>query len=509
MRVRNAWRLFAFLKHHDPTGRKPFIILTLSMPLKLNQIDAYRWELAQTGTMRVPGIVYASKDMLEGSAQQEPLKQVANVAKLPGILKASMAMPDMHWGYGFPIGGVAAFDWQTGVVSPGGVGYDINCGVRLATTALTEDEIRPRLETLVNVLFQNIPTGVGARGSLRLTLSEERQVLRKGSSWAVQQGFGNDDDILHTEDNGCLSHADPDAVSDRALERGQKQLGTLGSGNHFLEIGIVSEVFDKPTADAFGLFEGQVTVMLHCGSRGFGYQVCDDFLAKMTKQSDQIGVPLPDRQLACAMIQSRMGQRYLRAMACAANYAWANRQVLLHRSREVFQKVLSISPRSLDMRLLYDVCHNIAKQETHLIDERPHQVCVHRKGATRSFAPGHPAVCDTYRRVGQPVIIPGDMGTASYVLAGTETAMAQTFGSTCHGAGRMLSRKAAKRASRGRAIHRELADQGILVRWSGRGTLAEEMPDAYKDVSQVVDVVHGAGISKKVARLRPIGVIKG
>ena len=362
---------------------------------------------------------------------------------------------------------------------------------------------------LVDALFRNIPSGVGSKGSLKLSVQEEKKVLRQGSRWALRQGFGQDNDIDRTEDNGCLLHADPELVSRRALERGQKQLGTLGSVNHFLEVGVVQEIFDSDVARMFGLVEGQITLMIHCGSRGFGYQVCDDFLASMTRHVQKLGIDPPDRQLACAMIRSDMGQRYLGAMSCAANYAWANRQVLLHRSREVFQRVLGIGPRDLDMQLVYDVCHNIAKKETHLIDGVMREVCVHRKGATRSFAPGHAAVCDAYRSVGQPVIIPGDMGTSSYVLVGTEKAMEKTFGSTCHGAGRVLSRKAAKKASKGRAIHRELEDKGILVRWTGRSTLAEEMPDAYKDVSEVVNVVHGAGISKKVAKLRPLGVVKG
>jgi tRNA-splicing ligase RtcB len=477
--------------------------------MQLRQIDTYRWEIPMAGAMRVPGIVYASADMLKGSDQKEPLKQVANVATLPGILKASLAMPDMHWGYGFPIGGVAAFDWQTGVVSPGGVGYDINCGVRLAATDLVEKDVRPKLESLVNALFQNIPSGVGSQGSLKLSVPEEKKVLRDGSRWALRQGLGEDGDLEHTEDGGCLPDAEPEQVSARALERGQKQLGTLGAGNHFLEVGLVEEIFDPHVAGAFGLFQGQVTLMLHCGSRGFGYQVCDDFLASMTKHVQKLGLHLPDRQLACAMIQSEMGSRYLRAMACAANYAWANRQILLHRSREVFQRVFGLGPRDLGMRLVYDVCHNIAKKEEHLIDGKKRTVCVHRKGATRSFPPGHPALNQGYRVAGQPVIIPGDMGTASYVLVGTEKALADTFGSTCHGAGRILSRKAAKRASKGRSIHRELEDKGVLVRWTGRGTLAEEMPEAYKDVSEVVAVVHAAGISRKVAKLRPIAVVKG
>jgi tRNA-splicing ligase RtcB (3'-phosphate/5'-hydroxy nucleic acid ligase) len=479
------------------------------MTIELKKLDKYRWEIPKTGEMRVPGIIYASEQMLKGEKQNEPLKQVANVATLPGILKASMAMPDMHWGYGFPIGGVAAFDWETGIISPGGVGYDINCGVRLATTALIEKEVRPRLEDLVNALYQNIPSGVGSTGSIKLSVKEEKKVLKQGSRWAVSQGFGNDLDIEHTEDKGCMPNADPGVISDRALERGRKQLGTLGSGNHFIEVGVVETIYDQKTANVFGLFEDQVTLMLHTGSRGLGYQICDDFLASMAKHTNKLGFHLPDRQLSCAMIQSEPGIRYYNAMACGANYAWANRQILLHRSRDVFYKVFSIGPRYLNMNLVYDVCHNIAKKEEHVIDGRKRFVCVHRKGATRSFPPGHPSVCDDYRDVGQPILIPGDMGTSSYVLAGTQKAMEETFGSTCHGAGRVLSRTAAKKASKGRSIQRELEDRGILVRWTGRSTLAEEMPDAYKDISQVVEVVHGAGISKKVAKLRPIAVVKG
>ncbi len=477
--------------------------------MKLKKIDQYRWELPQIGAMRVPGIIYASASMIEDTREQEPIKQVANVATLPGIVVASLAMPDMHWGYGFPIGGVAAFDWESGVISPGGVGYDINCGVRLATTALIEKEIRPQLENLVNALYQNIPSGVGSTSSLKLSLAEEKKVLKEGSRWALRQGFGEEADLDHTEDGGCMPNADPEVVSDRALERGRKQLGTLGSGNHFLEVGVVESIYDSHTARVFGLFEGQVTLMLHSGSRGFGYQVCDDYLALMTKNVQKLGIELPDRQLACAMIQSDMGVNYHNAMACAANYAWANRQILLHKSREVFGRVLGIGPKNLGMNLLYDVCHNIAKKEEHIIKGKKQVVCVHRKGATRAFAPGYPGLCEEYGEVGQPVIIPGDMGTASYVLVGTQKAMETTFGSTCHGAGRVLSRKAAKKAGKGRAIHRELEDKGILVRWTGKATLKEEMPDAYKNVSEVVDVVHGAGISKKVAKLRPIAVVKG
>lgn len=479
------------------------------MTIELKKIDDYRWEVPRIGAMRVPGIVYTSASMLKSIQQEESLQQVANVATLPGIIKASLAMPDIHWGYGFPIGGVAAFDWQTGVISPGGVGYDINCGVRLATTSLIEKDVRPRLEDLVNALYRNIPCGVGSTGFVRLSVEEEKKVLRQGSRWAVRQGYGEESDIEHTEDKGCMPNADPEVVSERALERGRKQLGTLGSGNHFLEVGVVDTVYHPEVAKVFGLYEGQVTLILHSGSRGFGYQVCDDFLAFMRKHVNKLGIDLPDRQLSCAMIQSNEGMRYFNAMACAANYAWANRQILLHRSREVFSNVFGIGPRDLKMNLVYDVCHNIAKKEEHIIDGKKQYACVHRKGATRSFPPGHESLCDKYRSVGQPIFIPGDMGTASYVLVGTQKAMEETFGSTCHGAGRVLSRKAAKRASKGRAIQRELEDKGILVRWTGRSTLAEEMPDAYKDVSEVVEVVHGAGISKKVAKLRPMAVVKG
>ncbi len=479
------------------------------MEIKVERIDRYRWRIPATGKMRVPGIVYADDSVLSRKEQNEPLQQVANVAALPGILKASLAMPDIHWGYGFPIGGVAAFDWEEGIISPGGVGYDINCGVRLAVTGLSRNDVASKLEALVNALYQTVPSGVGSTGNIRLDRKEEKKVLRRGSRWAVSRGYGEDADLAHTEEGGCLENADPDLLSPRALERGLKQLGTLGSGNHFLEVGTVETIFEPAVARAFGLFEGQVTLILHSGSRGLGYQVCDDFLGRMTRLSKSLPFDLPDRQLACAGIQTETGRAYFNAMACAANYAWANRQVLFHLCREVFQRVLDISPRDLAMHLVYDVSHNIAKKETHVIDGKPRPVCVHRKGATRSFPPGHPELCEAYRLVGQPILIPGDMGRASYVLVGTQKAMEETFGSTCHGAGRVLSRKAAMKKSKGRSIQRELEDRGILVRWTGRGTLAEEMPEAYKDVSKVVDVVHGAGISKKVARLRPLAVVKG
>ncbi|MBI9076642.1 MAG: RtcB family protein [Desulfatibacillum sp.] len=477
--------------------------------MRIIQINPFCYEIEQEGDMRVPGRIYSSQALMPGVEADQSLKQVANVATLPGIVEASMAMPDIHWGYGFPIGGVAAFDWQDGVISPGGVGYDINCGVRLAATSLDLESLQPYLDKIADALYQGIPCGVGSTGFVKLNQKEAKQVLKQGSRWAVSHGMGTDGDLERTEESGCMTAADPDTVSERALQRGLKQLGTLGSGNHFLEIGVVEEVYDPETAAVYGLSQGQVSVFLHSGSRGLGYQVCDDFLARMTKKAGGLGIELPDRQLVCSWINSKMGQEYYAAMSCAANYAWANRQILMHQAGEVLQQALGMGPRDLGMRLVYDVCHNIAKKETHVVDGVSRALCVHRKGATRAFAPGHPDVCSAYQKVGQPVLVPGDMGTCSYVLAGTQKAMETTFGSTCHGAGRVMSRTQAKKAVKGRSIQRELLDKGIRVRWTGRTTLAEEVPEAYKDVSQVVEVVHGAGISRKVAKLRPVVVVKG
>ena len=478
--------------------------------IKIKKLDKYRWMIPPVEGMRVPGIIYSSEKMMEDIGSDESPKQVANVAYLPGIVNYSLAMPDMHWGYGFPIGGVAAFDLEEGIISPGGVGYDINCGVRIMTTHLQFDEIKNKLHDLVYSLFSNIPSGVGSKGTLKLSVSEEKKVLREGAKWAVNNGYGSPDDLVSTEDGGQMEGADPDCVSDRALERGKQQLGTLGSGNHFLEIEVVEEIFDEKVAAAFGLKSvGQVAVVIHSGSRGFGYQVCDDFLAGMVKNINKLDFTLPDRQLACAYINSDEGRRYFAAMACAANYAWVNRQMLMHWAREVFEKTLQKSPREIGMKLLYDVCHNIAKIEKFPIDGKMKKVCVHRKGATRAFPPGHPALPDMYSKVGQPVIIPGDMGTGSYVLVGTEKAFSETFGSTCHGAGRVMSRTRAKKASRGRSIQKEMADRNVIVMATGRGTLQEEIPEAYKDIDAVVDVVHKAGLSKKVAKLRAVGCIKG
>lgn len=476
--------------------------------MELAKIDEYRWEIKKTGDMNVPARIYSSDALIGAVRQEEAFKQLANVARLPGIIGTALAMPDIHWGYGFPIGGVAAFDCEEGIISPGGVGYDINCGVRLSCTNLTEKDVRPGLEALAVALRQHIPSGVGRKGAIRITENELKKVLKKGSRWAVDQGYGDGSDIDRTEDGGCMTNADPEAVSRRAMERGRPQLGTLGSGNHFIEIGLVETVYDTQAADAYGLAEGLVTVMLHTGSRGLGHQVCDDFLARMTRNPPP-GIRLPDRQLACAMFHSPEGRQYFNAMACAANFAWANRQILMHMARDVIMDVFRISPRELAMRLVYDVCHNIAKTEHHRTETGRRMVCVHRKGATRSFGPGNESLCERYRPVGQPVLIPGDMGTASFVMAGTETAMNETYGSTCHGAGRVLSRKAAVKASRGRKLREELEEKGIFVQATGKQTMAEEMPEAYKNVSEVVDVAHGSGISKKVAKLRPLAVVKG
>ena len=477
--------------------------------IKIEKLDDFRWIIPPVGGMRVPGMIYSSRDMIGGIGTDESPKQVANVAHLPGIINYSMAMPDMHWGYGFPIGGVAAFDIGEGIISPGGVGYDINCGVRLMTTNLRFEEIKNRVPDLVTALFKDIPTGVGSKGSLSLSVKEEKKVLLEGSKWAVDHGYGSSDDLLSTEDEGKMGGADPDCVSDKALERGKQQLGTLGSGNHFLEIEVVEEIYDEAVARAFHLEVGQVAVAIHSGSRGFGYQVCDDYLARMMKTVGKLDFSLPDRQLACAYIRSNEGKEYFSAMACAANYAWANRQMLMHWTRETLERTLKKSPREMGAKLLYDVCHNIAKMERFPVEGKEKMVCVHRKGATRAFPPGHHALPEKYRAVGQPVLIPGDMGTGSYVLVGTDKAFSETFGSTCHGAGRVMSRSKATKTTRGRSIGREMAERGVVVMATGKRTLHEEVPEAYKDIDKVVDVVHNAGLSRKVARLRAVGCIKG
>jgi tRNA-splicing ligase RtcB len=479
-------------------------------PLRATQVSANVWEIPRHGGMRVPGRVYASARLM-ASLQDDPcLRQVANVAHLPGIVGYSLAMPDIHWGYGFPIGGVAAVDADAGVVSPGGVGYDINCGVRLVATGLEVADIEGQLDRLADALFGTIPAGVGSEGALpKLRLADERRLVTEGARWAVERGFGSGEDIDRIEEGGCLAGGDPGLLSERALERGLKQVGTLGSGNHFLEVDRVDEIYDSEVASALGLWLGQVTMVIHSGSRGLGYQTCDDSLRAMGGAMDRYGIRVPDRQLACVPIASPEGRRYLAAMACAANYAWVNRQVMMGLAETVFEAVLGIGPRDLRRRLVYDVCHNIAKFEAHDVAGERRNLLVHRKGATRAFGPGQRGLPDGMRRVGQPVLIPGDMGRYSYVLVGTEQAMRQTFGSTCHGAGRILSRAASKRACQGMDVFAELRQRGVIVRAQGRATLAEEMPHAYKDVADVVDVVHDAGISCKVARLRPLIVVKG
>jgi len=491
---------------HPPTYHTP----NMANQIKLRQVDEYRWEIPREGKMRTRGLIFASKEMLTKIREDRSLEQVANVATLPGIVGPSMAMPDIHWGYGFPIGGVAAFDLEEGVVSPGGVGYDINCGVRLLRTNLERRAVEPRIEDLVNVLFGNIPSGVGSRRKdLKLTMPTLKQVMRQGSAWAVKNGFGSPSDLDHIEAHGQIPGADPDLVSQFAMDRGKDQLGTLGSGNHFVEVGYVYEIYDDKIAAALGLFQDQVTAIVHTGSRGLGHQVCDDYIKVMLKASAKYGIELPDRQLCCAPIQSPEGKQYLAAMAAAANFAFANRQMITHWVRESFEAVLQMGPRQLGLELVYDVAHNIAKIETHTVEGRQQQVCLHRKGATRAFPPRHPEVPEIYRETGQPVLIPGDMGRYSFVLVGTERALTETFGSTCHGAGREMSRHQALKVAKNRNIVKELAAKGIIVRGAGRGTIDEEISEAYKDVEGVVEVCQGAGISKKVAKLKPLGVIKG
>jgi len=479
--------------------------------IEIIKIHDNLFEIPATGNMQVPGRIYANESMLESILyEDESIQQVVNVAHLPGIQKFSLGMPDIHWGYGFPIGGVAATDLNDGVISPGGVGYDINCGVRLARTDLTSPEIKKHLQKLVIDLFNTIPTGVGSSGAIRrLNHKELKRVLYKGAHWAIENGYGASDDVLHTEEHGKMDSADPGLVSHRAFERGSTQIGTLGSGNHFLEIDVVDTIYDKDVAEAFGLYFNQIVIMIHTGSRGCGYQICDDFLKVLAQSVHKYGFDLPDRQLSCAPIQSEHGQDYLGAMAAAANFAWANRQVIMSLAKDSILRTLNITPKDLNFELVYDVCHNIAKIEQHEINGKKKNVCLHRKGATRAFPPDHSQVPSDYKNVGQPVLVPGDMGRYSFVCVGTEKAMHETFGSTCHGAGRLQSRKKAKKMGAGRDLFKEMKRSGVFVQAKGKGTMAEEMPYAYKDVATVVDVMHEAGISTKVARLRPLGVIKG
>jgi len=475
------------------------------------RIDEYLWEIPQSfrEDMRVPARLYASEALLEAALDDRSLDQLVNTATLPGIVKHALAMPDIHQGYGFPIGGVAATALPHGVISPGGVGYDINCGVRLLGTNLLQEEIVPYVEDLTAVLYQNCPSGVGTQGHLCLSQHELEELLVQGSRWALKKGYARQQDVTRTEEGGQLDGADPDHVSQRAKQRGQPQVGTLGAGNHFIEVDVVDEVYDPQAAGAMGLRQGGVAVQIHCGSRGFGHQVCDDYVKQLQPAVHKYGIQLPDRQLVCAPWDSPEGQAYFGAMACAANYAFVNRQVLTHYVRRSFEQTLAGKVDDWDVFQVYDIAHNMAKIETHQVNGKRMRVCVHRKGATRAFGPGFEGLPPEYREIGQPVLVPGSMGTRSFVLVGTEESMGQTFGSSCHGAGRTMSRSQAKKRVHGRRLQDELGREGIVVRAGSMRGLAEEAPLAYKAVEEVVQVVHGAGIARRVARLRPLAVIKG
>jgi tRNA-splicing ligase RtcB len=473
----------------------------------IKRIGPFEWEVPQgfVPNMRVPGRFFLSDALME-TLEEGAVQQLANVATMPGIVKNSLAMPDIHWGYGFPIGGVAVFDREEGVISPGGVGFDINCGVRLLSTPLRAEQITNRRE-LIERLFQAVPTGVGAKSSLRLSSKELDGMLLKGSAWAVDQGYGNVKDIIRCEERGQMKSADPSAVSVKARQRGMPQSGTLGSGNHFLEVQEVKEIYNASAAERMGLSTGQVCIMIHCGSRGLGHQVCTDHLKVLEGATKRYKISLPDRQLACAPLDSPEGRAYFGAMAAAANYAWANRQVIMHMTRGVLSSMYGIGED--EMPLIYDVAHNVAKFEEHRIDGTLKQLCVHRKGATRAFGPGSHDIPPEFADIGQPVIIPGSMGTSSYLLNGTSRAMELTFGSTCHGAGRVMSRSKAKKALSGQEVKKALENEGIIVRAPSVGAIVDEAPEVYKPSGEVVRVVHEVGISRLIARLEPMGVIKG
>jgi tRNA-splicing ligase RtcB len=476
---------------------------------QLKKLDDCRY-LIPKGTkpgMRTDALIYANEKLLRQILTDLSLEQAINVAFLPGIVGRSLAMPDIHQGYGFPIGGVAATDVRTGVVSPGGVGFDINCGVRLLATSLTREDVAPRIKELVNQLFRDVPCGAGRRGEIQVKPGELAPVLTRGARWVVEdRGLGLPDDIEHSEERGALAGAEPDAVSHHARQRGAPQIGSLGSGNHFLEVQNVEKIFDDEAAATLGLRAGQAVVLIHTGSRGFGHQVCTDYLKEMGEAMRRYQIELPDRQLACVPINSPEGRSYLAAMACAANFAWANRQAITHWTRQAIERLFGAAT---EVHVVYDVAHNIAKRERYQVNGEEREVLVHRKGATRAFPPGHAEIPADYRRVGQPVLIPGSMGTASWVLVGVPRAMEETFGTVCHGAGRQMSRTAAKKSEAARNARERLAEQGIYVKAETREGISEEIPEAYKDVDEVIEVVHQAGIAKKVARLRPMGVIKG
>ncbi len=459
--------------------------------------------------MRVPARFYADRKLLEGALGDKSLEQLVNTATLPGVVKYALAMPDIHQGYGFPIGGVIATELPDGVISPGGVGYDINCGVRLLATHLDRDEVEPYLSELASALQANCPSGVGQGGSVPLKRQELERLVEQGSKWALKNGYATPMDLERTEENGCLEGADASKVSDRAFKRGLSQIGTLGAGNHFIEVDVVDQLFDETAANRMGLFPGQIVVQIHCGSRGFGHQICTDYVRDFQQAVHKYGIHLPDRELVCAPLSSPEGQDYLAAMKAAANYAFVNRQVLTFHIRRAFEMVLAGKVSSHHLYQIYDIAHNMAKIEKHQVDGRELELCVHRKGATRAFGPGSEVLPGAFRDIGQPVLVPGSMGTASWVLVGTEGSMAQSFGSTCHGAGRTMSRRAAKKAVRGSDLIRKLEASGIHVRAGSMPGLAEEAPSAYKDVDRVIKVVHGAGIARKVARIVPVAVVKG
>jgi len=481
------------------------------MEIKKVSENVFEIEKGTQPCMRVPVRIYASDDLVKKMRQDATFKQATNAACIPGIYTYSIVLPDGHQGYGFPIGGVAATDYESGVISPGGVGYDINCGVRVLRTNLDEKDVRPKIRQLIDQLFADVPTGVGKQGKINLQSHKGvDEVLEGGSRWAVEEGYGWEDDLENQEANGRLEIANPADVPGSAKDRGLKQSGTLGSGNHFLEIQLVDEIYDEPAAKMMGITrKGQVMIMIHSGSRGLGHQVCSEFIRTMTQAMRKYKIELPDRELCSAPTTSPEGQAYLGAMSAAANYAFANRQAMMHWTREAFSKVMGQSPEEMDMKLIYDVAHNMGKVEEHDIEGKRTKVVVHRKGATRAFPPGHPDVPSKYRSIGQPVIIPGTMGTASYILIGNERSMKLSFGSTAHGAGRFLSRTQAKSRYQGREIQEQLAGEGIIVKATQGVVIAEEAPGAYKDVDEVVRVSDSLGIATKAVRLRPIGVIKG
>ncbi len=476
--------------------------------VELERVDKNTWEIPKEGGMRVPGKVYASDELIEQIKQDKTLEQIRNVAHLPGIYNYSIAMPDAHQGYGFPIGGVAALDVEEGGISPGGVGYDINCGVRLVKTPLKACEVRDKLRELINAIYQKVPSGVGKSSKISLTNNELEEVLRKGAKWTVENGYGLEEDLERLEENGCMEEADPSVVSDKAMNRGRNQVGCLGAGNHFLEVEKVGNIDDMEAADTFGLEEDQVCVMIHTGSRGFGHQVCTDYLRETEKKYKNVVRKLPDKELVYAPGGSEMARKYFKAMSCAVNFAFANRQVIMHHVREAFKEVFDLSYD--DLELVYGVCHNIAKKETHKVNDEEREVFVHRKGATRAFPPGHDKVPKKYKKLGQPVLIPGSMGEGSYLLHGKEKAMEISFGTAPHGSGRIMSRTRAKGEFWGETVAKDLKErQDILVKAASMPVVAEEAPGAYKNLKEVVEVSHDLEIAEKVLKLDPMGVIKG